>query len=726
MSTPKSLCMSQKKCPGVFRTRSVQISGPSSKYGEVDQTSCAPSWDADCVPPRQFCVPSWTRYVSPLACVCIYRSCVALLYRSAQLFPVANPPNSNRVLLQFDRLTNAKRKRELEEDDDFESLVKKVSPGVADEDVEDLDMELLGELDEEAIAKLVEAAPEAEKIDSVGVKRLIVAFEKAFTENTKMREKFADSPEKFVDSEWQLARCLRDMQAIATAPEHYIELLRHGTHDSILSLLTHDNTDIVIGAIDLLRDFLAADDGDGSENADLGDLESAEDKLIRRDLVTQTVLVFSGQLLKLDLIPLLSSAILRFNENISEEKQGVYDCLELVENLFEIAVDQCSQLILEKTKFVKWLLERISSDKFGAFDDVKLYASEILCIMAQSSEPVQQQIGKDNGIDSLLQTLSKYRKEDPKVAEEEEMLENICNVLCVTCTHPDNRSLFLNSEGLELLKLLIKSHRYCKRGASKILTFYLTNDVKASGHWMDIGGLGTLFSAFMHQSKVDESSEKEQVNHRKKKKKKKHSVFDDEEHIVSTMAALLTNFKDAVQSSQQQLLRLEEERGSPNGEEEAPKNGAQLEASLEKNSSYIERIVVKFSENHCEKLERLVKLHGKYLERMKRIDAKMMDEDDEDKGRDEVDEDQIYEDRLEAGLFTLQLIDYMLVFVTNSLPPLKTRATKYIKEQGGSWQDIKQVLLEYAVRAANENDEDPENASGETAYIRGLADSIDL
>jgi beta-catenin-like protein 1 len=613
--------------------------------------------------------------------------------------------------LQFERLNKAKRKRDDDVDDEFDVDPKKMSHGVPDEVPEDLDLDLLaGELDEEAIAKLVDSAPEAEKIDSAGVKRLVVNFEKAYTENTQLREKFADSPEKFIDSELKLDRCLKDMQAIATAPEHYIELLRNGTHDSILSLLSHDNTDIVIGAIDLLRDFLAGDDDEDADNAN--ELGEEEDKLVHHELVTQTIHVFTSQLLKLDLLSLLVSCLSKFDENIAEEKQGVYNTLELFENLFEIAIDESCSLILEKTKFVKFLLERVASDKFGAFDDVKLYASEILCIMAQSSPDIQRQIGKDNGIDSLLQTLAKYRKEEPKVAEEEEMLENICNTLCVTATNSDNRALFLKSEGLELLKLLIKSGKYCKRGAAKILNFYLTHDITASTRWLEIGGLGTLFTAFMQQSKIGIQNGK--------KKKKKHSQFEDEEHVVSTLAALLTNFKDAVQAAQARLPSDDLNNASE------VSDSSESAAELEKYGSFIERIVVKFAENNCEKLDRLIKLHVKYFDRMRKIDTDLMEEDDEDKGRDEDDEEQIYQDRLEAGLFTLQLIDYLLVFVSNSLPVLKQRATKYLKEQNGDWNDVKSVLLEYAVRAAAENDEDPENATGETAYIRGLADSIQV
>lgn len=572
-------------------------------------------------------------------------------------------------------------------------------------DENDLDLDALGELDEAAILKLVDSAPEAEKIDSHGVKKLIANFEKAFTENSKMREKHANDQQKFFESEWELDRNLKALQAIATAPEHYIELLRNGTHDSILSLLSHDNPDIAIGAIDLLRDFLASDESEaiGTEE---GGMEE-EDIEIQKELVTQTIHVFTSQLLSLSLPSMLETCLARFNESIPEEKQGVYNTLELLESLLEIAGPETCEFVVEKTKIVRWLLDRIMSDKFGAFDDVKLYSSEVLCIMAQTSSAVQSHIGSVKGIDTLLQILSKYRKANPTVAEEEEMVENICNTLCVACTPSENRQLFLKSEGLDLIRLLIKSKLYVQRAAAKVLSFIITNDVQASAQWLDIGGLGTLFTAFMHQSKVAKADGEKQ-------KRKKHSVLDDEEHIVSTLAALLTNFKDAIQEAQSKIS------------EDNVAESMALSAESDKYSAYIERIVVKFAENNCEKLERLVALHGKYFERMRKIDEKLREEDDEDVARDDLDEDNLYEDRLEAGLFTLQLLDYVLVFVSNTIPALKERAGKYLADSQSSWSDVKSVLLEYAVRAAGENEEDPEAATGETAYIRGLAESVQV
>jgi beta-catenin-like protein 1 len=583
----------------------------------------------------------------------------------------------------------------------------------------------LGELDEAAIAKLVEAAPEVEKIDTSGVKRLVLNFESAYTENTKLREKYADQYEKFVESEMKLHKAIRDMQAIATAPEHYIELLRNGTHDSLLSLLSHDNTDIAIDVIDLLRDFLAGDDDDGGVvtgiNADIGDQD--EDKLVQRELVVQTIRVFTSQLLKLDLLPHLASCLLRLDENVAEEKQGVYNVCELLENLVEIASEETCQLILEKTKLVKFLVERVASDVYGSFDDVKLYASEILCILAQSSAGIQAQIGKEKGIDLLLQTLSKYRKEDPKVGEEEEMVENICNTLCVSATHADNRAIFLQCEGLELLKLLIKSSKYCKRGAVKILSFFITGgDLQASSRWMDIGGLGTLFSAFKHSSSASNSK-----NIKKKaKRNQRGEEFEDEEHIISTLAALLTNFKDGIQSAQSKLDSSDDHNSTTSSSDPNTTSSEAIHLAS-KYANYIERIVMKFAENNFEKLDRLIQCHAKYLTRMSQIDAKMMKDDNEDEARDEDDEDQLYQDRLEAGLFTLQLTDYILVFVSNSLPIIKQRATKLLDQSGSNWTDVKAVLLEYAVRSAlelNGTDEDPALVSGEPAYIRGLAESI--
>ena len=259
-----------------------------------------------------------------------------------------------------------------------------------------------------------------------------------------------------------------------------------------------------------------------------------------------------------------------------------------------------------------------------------------------------------------------------------------------------------------MIKLVIKSKKYAKRGAAKLLNFYLTNDLVASTKWLDIGGLGTLFSALMHTKDTEEREKKH------KKNKKRQQNKEDEEHVLSSLAALLTNFKDAVQSAQQHMADQEEA------------NDPEVAKAVEKYSNFIERVVVKFAESNCEKLVRLVELHTKYLDRMRAIDAKMQQEDDEDQGRDEADEDQIYEDRLEAGLFTLQITDYILAFVSNSLPALKKRATKLLQDKGGSWADVKLVLMEYAVRAAAENGEDPETSTGETAYIRGLADSINV
>ena len=80
------------------------------------------------------------------------------------------------------------------------------------------------------------------------------------------------------------------------------------------------------------------------------------------------------------------------------------------------------------------------------------------------------------------------------------------------------------------------------------------------------------------------------------------------------------------------------------------------------------RLLAKFTENDHEKVDRLMELHFKYYDKVRTIDQQITNEDDE------ADEDEIYLKRLEGGLFTLQLIDYIMLEVCASgAPSVKQR-----------------------------------------------------
>lgn len=94
-----------------------------------------------------------------------------------------------------------------------------------------------------------------EALDSTSVKKLVANFEKALTKNQLQRTKFADQPEKFMESELELDGEIKRLQGIATTPTLYPELLKFNTHVSLLALVTHENADISVDAVEVIREL---------------------------------------------------------------------------------------------------------------------------------------------------------------------------------------------------------------------------------------------------------------------------------------------------------------------------------------------------------------------------------------------------------------------------------------------------------------------------------------
>jgi beta-catenin-like protein 1 len=80
-----------------------------------------------------------------------------------------------------------------------------------------------------------------------------------FKENMEARMKYADQPDKFMESEVDLDEEVRRLQAIAGNPELYPELIRLNAMPSLLNLLSHDNADIAGDVIELLNELTDSD-----------------------------------------------------------------------------------------------------------------------------------------------------------------------------------------------------------------------------------------------------------------------------------------------------------------------------------------------------------------------------------------------------------------------------------------------------------------------------------
>jgi len=168
---------------------------------------------------------------------------------------------------------------------------------------------------------------------------------------------------------------------------------------------------------------------------------------------------------------------------------------------------------------------------------------------------------------------------------------------------------------------------------------------------VEILGLRTLFPLFMKTPK--------------KAKRKGMSAQEHEEHVVSVIAGILQHVTGPSRN----------------------------------------RILSKFDENDYEKVERLGELHFKYLGKVNLVDNAIVEELRKGGEAPPPDEDEVYLRRLENGLFTLQLVDYIILEVSVSNPKVKERFAKMVQLRRGSLDTVKDIVREYADNIGNENEE---------------------
>uniref|UniRef100_A0A1E1XAD6 Beta-catenin-like protein 1 N-terminal domain-containing protein n=1 Tax=Amblyomma aureolatum TaxID=187763 RepID=A0A1E1XAD6_9ACAR len=470
-------------------------------------------------------------------------------------------------------------------------------------------------------------------LDDTNLKKLILNFEKKVLKNQELRIKYPDLPEKFMDSEVELNDILQEMHVVATQPELYPILVELNAVQSILGLLSHENTDISIAVVDLLQELTDVDSlHESQEGADM-----LIDALIDGQIVAQLV-----------------QNLERLDESIKEEAEGVHNTLAIVENLTEFRPDLSVQAAQQG--LLAWILKRLKVKM--PFDANKLYCSEILSILLQNHDENKKFLGEIDGIDTLLQQLSYFKRHDPSSSDETEMMENLFGALCSSLMCPPNRERFLKGEGLQLMNLMLREKKMSRSGALKVLDF-ATSNVEGTDNcnkFVDILGLRTVFPLFMQTPR--------------KYKKKGASPEEHEEHVCSVIASMLKNCKP---TQRQRLLN-------------------------------------KFTENDHEKVDRLMELHFKYLEKVHAIDNVIEREKENPKLQDEDDqmdqEEKFYLRRLDAGLFTLQLVDYIMLDICSSGPPsIKQRVLQILNLRGGSIKTIRNIMREYAGNLGDAKDE---------------------
>lgn len=399
--------------------------------------------------------------------------------------------------------TNGSTKRKFE-DQDAEAAYKsaKLDPTVDDapED-EDEDMEAGPELppeedeDEEgrffgsgtnqhttAALDFVDRADDgadikAEKIDAAWVRRLGLSFERKINKNSELRAKYETDPSKFVASEADLDAEIKSLSILSEHPELYKEFAKIGCSASLVSLLSHENTDIAIDAIEIISELL--DD----------DVEAEQDQW---DALVEAML-------EADLIDLLLANLDRLDESVEADRSGVYHSLSVLEAL---SSNPTTAATIAQDPILKYLLNRISTTEESVSQN-KQYAAEVLQVLSQASPAVRDRLIPLDAVDKILQLLAAYRKRDPeRDSTEEEYAEDLFDTLTCLSQPSAGKSAFLLAEGVELMLLMLKEAKFSKTRALKVLDHALSgpSGQPVAEKFVDAAGLKPLFSTFMKKN----------------------------------------------------------------------------------------------------------------------------------------------------------------------------------------------------------------------------------
>ncbi|KAI7869758.1 Catenin-beta-like protein [Spinellus fusiger] len=473
---------------------------------------------------------------------------------------------------------------------------------------------------------------EPEALTLQNVKRIILKFEKAINKNQEQRVRYAEEPEKFMESEADLDEEIKGLLGLTQAPQMYPELVKLGSVVSLMTLLSHENTDIVIDVIDLINELTDEDVGTSEE-----DLEQSEE-------AASGLKVLVDALLSNELLNLLVQNLDRLDEKEETDRQGVFKILGIFENIMGVDPSLAEKIALT-TEFLPWALKRLQAKEF---DSNRGYTSEILSILLQDSRVIRLKMVDLGGVDILLRALSAYKRKDPVDEDETEMVENFFNALCSLLNEAESKPVFLEGEGVELMLIMLKKKTLARVRAIKVLNYALTGEEgkPICVRFVDAMGLKTIFPIFMGKGL--------------KKLKKSYKAFietEDEEHMVCLFLSLMRNL------SPNELQRI--------------------------------RFVRKFIEDDYEKVDHLLEMKEHYEARDHRVLAEI-ENDKKEMDSEEIEDsiDDFYLRRLEAGLFTLQRVCLILAILAAEDQGIENQIIMLLKRKDQDISNVFSVLEE--------------------------------
>eukprot|EP00392_Amoebophrya_sp_AT5.2_P002235 g2240.t1 len=517
---------------------------------------------------------------------------------------------------------------------------------------DDADGDLPDEIGEDEILRMLAEADnvQVEALTAQSLKKLVLQLERKLKTNQELRIKFADDPEKFADSEVELNDQLLKFRDLATAPDLYATFSNPKELNGVnllLRAMAHANTDIVLCVLDVLAALTEPDNFDDAlmgGNEEVGGSSSSSSTNVNGAGAGGAAAGsvgerFADTLMGANLAEMLIDALSRIDETASEEDaKGVQDVFSLVENLVEIK-PACQR------KFIAFLLKRVRRDEGqgggnssnSGVDSNKAAAAEILSIFL--SNDAEFRAAFDQGsIEKLLRSVAVYRKKDCVDSVEIEFAENVFDCLCHLMLDEAGRKGFGKAQGVELMIRIMLQGNYVSKLAVKLTDMAVRGSREGCNIFVEKMGLKPLFAFFM------------------RKGMKKKDFAESEEFVLGLIHSIA---RHATANSQARLMN-------------------------------------KFVENQFEKLQRLFEVHTEFSQRVKLADEQRREGREAIADEMELNEEDIYLERCDDGLATLQLADLILVRLANMGNRELTDAVgSLFALKGVSKEEVQAVVTEY-------------------------------
>nr|GAT59458.1 predicted protein [Mycena chlorophos] len=495
--------------------------------------------------------------------------------------------------------------------------------------------------------------PDALSITSI--RRMLLRFERAVNKNQDHRSKYPDDPTKFIDSEADLDSAIKGLLPLAQAPVlAYPELVRSGAIALLIGLLSHENADIVIDVVEVIHEL--TDEDVGNEGAEDEDEERSPEEALK---------ILVEGLVENSILELLVDNLARLNESEESDRVGVFHIMGIFENILGFNPALATALVA-KTSLFPWLLKRIEAK---THDENRCYAAELLSILLQNNQSNRLEFGKRDGVEICLKVLSQYRLRDPVNADETEFMENVFDALCSALNEEAIKTMFIASEGPDLLVLMMKEKLQSRSRAIKTLDYAMSgaSGTAACEAFIDALGLKTLFSALMGKGS------------KKQKQNPATPASEDTAHILGVISSLFSNIPS-----------------------ESPSRV---------------RLLAKFVESNYEKVDKLLQIREHATNRLRAAEADIATEKKEllatgeEVGDEE--EDAWYLRRLDSGLFTLQTVDYILAWIAMEDDGIRGHLLLMLDRKSLSLKDITKTLRTFYDNV-DETDPPASSASGDS------------